>query len=343
MVIRLPIDTKSLYFNIKNDNESGHTATVATPLKQGASVHHELLEIMNFPDGISNDSKEKLIDQLLKNSRADAKIVKICVFDKISVNGVTIDAPASFCIYVREETNISNVHYGRQKIHYPPSLRYDDSEININNKLVCKALSEYLKQYAFIVEAFEYDDVSRILNFSVIIVGQKEIPYSKVFINRKGVGNKFSSVFNDEVDLYDSEIIALREKLGFGNVSPDNYNEIMTSNRLIAQNQAETFLIKSGASDIRRLVDEYPYSLYDFEYVVDGEKRFLLVCYTATNKRYFAISLNKVKFCNDFPSETRVLLITDICGNKKQFLYTNEDLNSFSKTINSITFDDLEG
>ena len=43
-IIRLPIDTKSLYFNIKNDNETGHTATVATPLKQGASLHTELAE-----------------------------------------------------------------------------------------------------------------------------------------------------------------------------------------------------------------------------------------------------------------------------------------------------------
>ena len=34
MLLRLFIDTKSLYFNIKNDNASGHTATIATPLKQ---------------------------------------------------------------------------------------------------------------------------------------------------------------------------------------------------------------------------------------------------------------------------------------------------------------------
>ena len=32
MIIRLPIDIKLLYLNIKNDNESGHTATVATSL-----------------------------------------------------------------------------------------------------------------------------------------------------------------------------------------------------------------------------------------------------------------------------------------------------------------------
>ena len=32
--IKLPIDTKSLYFNIKNDNLNGHTATVASPLRK---------------------------------------------------------------------------------------------------------------------------------------------------------------------------------------------------------------------------------------------------------------------------------------------------------------------
>lgn len=48
-MIRLPIDTKSLYFNIKNDNQSGHTATVATPLRQGKMVHDELAQIYNLP------------------------------------------------------------------------------------------------------------------------------------------------------------------------------------------------------------------------------------------------------------------------------------------------------
>ena len=51
-IIRLPIDTKSLYFNIKNDNESGHTATVATPLKQGSSLHLELAEVYKIPENI---------------------------------------------------------------------------------------------------------------------------------------------------------------------------------------------------------------------------------------------------------------------------------------------------
>ena len=48
-MIRLSIDTKSLFFNIKNDNERGHTATVATPLKQGSVARPELFEIEKIP------------------------------------------------------------------------------------------------------------------------------------------------------------------------------------------------------------------------------------------------------------------------------------------------------
>ena len=53
-IIRLPIDVKSLYFNIKNDNKTGHTATVATPLKQGASVREGLSRIMEIPENINS-------------------------------------------------------------------------------------------------------------------------------------------------------------------------------------------------------------------------------------------------------------------------------------------------
>ena len=60
-IVRLPIDTKSLYFNIKNDNQRGHTATVATPLKQGASVHEELMQITKIPGGIGPFCREEFV------------------------------------------------------------------------------------------------------------------------------------------------------------------------------------------------------------------------------------------------------------------------------------------
>ena len=72
-LIRLSIDTKSLFFNIKKDNERGHTATVATPLKQGSGERPELFAVKEIPEGINCFSKEDLVTQILSKSRALAK------------------------------------------------------------------------------------------------------------------------------------------------------------------------------------------------------------------------------------------------------------------------------
>ena len=108
MIIRLPIDTKSLYFNIKNDNQSGHTATVATPMKQGKSIHEELARILEVPENISEFNKEDLSTHILSKSRAEAKIVKTFVFERVTINGIKVDCDYSFCIYIREETGVDN-------------------------------------------------------------------------------------------------------------------------------------------------------------------------------------------------------------------------------------------
>ena len=175
-MIRLSIDTKSLYFNIKNDNERGHTATVATPLKQGSVERPELFEIERIPEGINCFSKEDLVSQILSKSRASAKINRVCVFERIAVNGTELSGVPAFCIYIREETDPSNIHFGRQKLHYPMSLVFEDLNAEINNRAVLKAVSEYLHNYAFIVEAFEYSQETEVLNFDVTIVGEFDIP-----------------------------------------------------------------------------------------------------------------------------------------------------------------------
>ena len=99
MIIRLPIDIKSLYLNIKNDNESGHTATVATPLKQYGGVNEQLIKILDIPENVNPVSKEGMISQILSKSRAEAKINNVFVFDKISVNGIRVENIPSYCIY----------------------------------------------------------------------------------------------------------------------------------------------------------------------------------------------------------------------------------------------------
>lgn len=342
MIIRLPIDTKSLYMNIKNDNESGHTATVATPLKQYGSVHEELLPILDVPENINPISREELVTQILMHSRADARINNVFVFNNICVNGISISGDKSFCIYIREEISPTNIHFGRQKIHYPKSLKYSDSEIEINNMEIMKAVSEALHNYAFIVEAFEYDTETKALNFDTTVVGENGIPYSKVFINHRGVGNKFVSVFNEYADIYDSEIIALREKYGYDKVSPLNFLDVMERNKTIALDKARTYLISVGAMDVRNLYEEYPYSLYDLEYKMYGKKCYSIVRFTATALKYFQLPLNKINFCNDFLDCASLILVTDVTGGAKIYEYRINDLNNMKKIINSISYEDVE-
>lgn len=339
-IIRLPIDIKSLYFNIKNDNESGHTATVATPLRQGNSIHEELSRIVEIPEMIESCSREDLISQILTKSRAQAKINGVFVFSNISVNGTPITTESSYCIYIREETDPCNVHYGRQKVHYPTSLKYEDTETKICNRDVVHAISAHLNNYAFIVEAFEYDTESTILNFDVIVVGENDIPYSKVFINKRGVGNKFTPHFTESSDIYDTEILSLREKHGYDVVTPENFNEIISANTVIAHSLVVDYLASSGAENIRVLKEEYPYALYDIQYIKDGIRKYAIVKQTATKSKYFTLPLSKIQFCNDFSSRALLLLVTDVNGVPQIYKYTIDELNKLNKSINSITYED---
>ena len=339
-VIRLPIDVKSLFFNIKNDNKTGHTATVATPLKQGASVREELSRIMEIPENINSFSREELISKILAKSRAQAKIVGLFVFDKFSVNGVPLDEDNSFCMYIREETDPGNVHFGRQKIHYPSSLVFEDNYVTINNKSIMKSVSAFLRGYAFLIEAFEYDTETGMLNFDATVVGENDIPYSKVFINRRGVGNKFTSHFTEISDIYDMEIIALREKHGYDVVTPENFNEIISANTAIAHSLAIDYLTSAGAENIRVLKEEYPYALYDIQYTENGVRKYAIVKQTATKLKYFSLPLSKIQFCNDFSNQALLLLVTDVNGTPQIYRYMIDDLNRLNKSINSITYED---
>ena len=339
-VIRLPIDIKSLYFNIKNDNKRGHTATVATPLKQGASIREELSRITEIPANINSFSREELVSKILAKSRAQAKIAGLFVFDKLSVNGVALDDSDSFCMYIREETDPKNVHFGRQKVHYPLSLVYEDNYIVIDNRSVMRSISNLLHGYAFIVEAFEYKTETQVLNFDVTVVGENEIPYSKVFINRRGVGNKFTSHFSEVSDTYDMEIISLREKHGYESVTPENFNEVIMSNITIAHALVVDYLTRSGAKNIRVLKEEYPYAIYDIQYTENGIRKYAIVKQTATKSKYFSLPLSKIQFCNDFSNQALVLLVTDINGIPQIHKYCVDDLNRLNKSINSITYED---
>ena len=339
-IIRLPIDTKSLYFNILNDNETGHTATVATPLKQGGSIRPELAKVYEIPETINVMSRESLVSELLNKSRAKARICRVLTFDRIAVNWEVLEVPSSFCIYIREETDPTNVHFGRLKLHYPQSLHFSDETIAIDNKRIVTAVSAQLHDYAFIVEAFEYDTQTGVLNFDAVIVGENGIPYSKVFVNRRGVGNKFSATFSEMADAYDSEILSLREKMGYNNVGPDSFNEIYCSNNNKACELAIKHLEDLGAINIRFLSYEYPYSLFDIQYSLNGKKRFIIVKQTATKSIYFCLPISQIQFAQSFKNLFELWFFYDIIGEPVLVKYSSDDLNGLTKAISSITYTD---
>ena len=339
-ILRLSIDTKSLYYNIKNDNQTGHTATVATPIKQGAAIRPELQMLSQIPESICPSSRESLISQILSNSRAKAKINSVYVFNRVAVNWHLLNNMPSYCMYVREETDRNSVHFGRQKLHYPLSLAFEDINTCIDNKTIISAISKHLNNYAFIVEAFEYDTDNNILNFDATIVGNNQVPYSKVFINRRGVGNKFSMMIADNTDNYDTEIIALREHLGYDNVTPDNYGNIVADNCILARDAVANYLSDMQAENIRLLKNEYPCSIYDIEYRILGNKKYAIVQQTATREKAFTLPTEKIQFINDFSENTFLFLVTDICDGKKIFAYSASDMNSLGKSIASIRFED---
>lgn len=337
MIIRLPIDIKSLHYNILNDNKIGHTATVATPIKQGASIRSELMQIFKIKQNEQCINCPELMEELVKTARQMVKITGIFTFDKIAVNGDLIKTDSAFCIYTREEVDNTKVHFGRVKMHYPTKLHYSNADINIDNRRVIKAVSEAVCDYAFFVNAFEYDTETSVLNFCLTIIGENRIPYSKVFINERGVGNKFVCMNDEYVDVYDSEIISLRQKFG-EEIGPENFIQIMRRNKEIATACAIDFIKNKGAEKVVELIKEFPYSLYDIEYKIKGKIKYLIVCFTATKINYFNLSAKKIRFLNDFQEKSSLLCISDINGKPMVTEYCAKDINKMRKTINSVMF-----
>lgn len=342
--IILPIDTKSLYYNIKNDNLSGHTATVATPIKQGNSINKVLMNVYKIPMQVDFQSKPKLIKELTKNSKSQIKITNVFSFKNISVNKKRIETDKEFCFYIKEEIDPKRAQFGRLKLHYPISLKYDDNDCSIDNKKVINTISETLKDYAFIVTSFDYDFDEDILNFNAIIVGENQIPYSKVFINNKGVGNKYSNIFYEYADSYDMEIISLKKyyQQFNQNIDPENYRMVTMECEEKAFEIANKYLIDSNCKSIINLKSDFSYSLYDYRYEENGIIKYLIVTYTSTNMKYFNISAKQLKFINDFDEETRVMLITNLLNEPIINIYNQEDLNKFSKSINSLMLKEIE-
>lgn len=332
--ILLPIDTKSLYYNVLNDNTKGHTCTVATPIKQGKSINPLLKEVYRIPEQVDFEKHDSLIKELTKNSKSVVKINNVFVFEKLKVNGQELMVDTNYCVYTKEEIDESRAQFGRIKLHYPLSIKYE--ELNIDNRKVINAISIFLHGYAFIVESFEYDFDDRSLNFNVLLAGYSNIPYSKIFINNKGVGSKYNKIVKNYFDMYDAEIIALRKKYS-DQISTENFIEYVESGFSISKNIIKEHLENTGAIEVRDVSAEYPYSLFDFQFYINNTIHYAIVFSTYTKSKYFNLSIWQNQFINIFDNVV-IYLVTD-AGEKNNIIkITKEDLMDYSVMMNSVRF-----
>lgn len=333
--IRLPIDTKSLYFNIKNDNLKGHTPTVASPLKKndGSDKLENILIAKDAEIDISD--KNELIELLIKHSKTKVVIKNLFEFKKLSVNGKPINTNYSFGCYVKEEVDDTKVQFGRLKLHYPSKLIYEDDDLNINNREVYKEISNILGNYAFIIRAFEYETNDNSLNFDALIVGENNIPYSKVFINEKGAGNKFNVIFNENADDYDREIISLKKKYG-DEVNPYNYLEFTKNLKTKGLEVVRQYLNKP----IEYISEIFPYSLFDFCYFDKGIRKYGILRITATKNKYFNLSFIQQLFLMNNRNEAEIFLVSDALNDGILTIFNYENLSELTMNINSIKYEE---
>ena len=334
-IIRLPLDIKSLYFNVKNDNLSGHTPTVATPLRK-TFANFKLSDILRLKENEINISNNAdLISLLVKHSKTSVLIRNVYVFSKLSVNGKFISPGASFGCYIKEEIDNTKVQYGRLKLHYPSKFIYEDEKLNINNRKVFEAISCALNHYAFLIQSFDFNLETGLLNFNALIVGENNIPYSKVFIINKGVGNKLNNIFNEVADDYDREIIALKKYFG-EQVNPYNYVEYFKKLKLIALD----VISKTIDSVIDDVSSQYPYSLFDFCYWESGVLKYGIVRVTATKNKYFNLSIYQQTFMRKFSNDVNIFLVSNILEKPCISVINFSELDDFKMNINSIKYEE---
>lgn len=335
------LDTKSFFFNIQNDNEKGHTATVATVLRQGHSVNPALALFQHCSSNVSLDCPN-LINECTKNSKSVVKICNVLVFDKIFLDGRPLDVDSEFCMYLKEEVDPNRYQFGRIKLHYPSSLKYSDFRYSIDNKAILKAISEKLQNYAFLIAKVQLFDESGKINFISTIIGQNGIPYTKVFLNYKGdAANKFNQSFNEIADNYEIEAPKMREYgiPGLDAIDPSNYLQAYDFCKRKAIEIFLNSLDKNSYTGIDNHTDSYPYDICDLELFYNNQKKYYIVCFTATNQDYFFLSSAKSNFIYDFEDNAHIVLVKDVLSDKPTIeVFSADDLGSMNRNVEVVRY-----
>lgn len=62
--------------------------------------------------------------------------------------------------------------------------------------------------------------------------------------------------------------------------------------------------------------------------------------WTATNLKYFNMSIKKNIFCHKFSENIEIYLVSDILNSKNIKMYTIDEIDNLNKVINSLKFVD---
>ena len=330
-VISFRIDEKSLYFGVKNDFKTGHSATVASPINQSENKEDWRWDILRFMD--SGLSFQGPIPLTLKNkclrkttSKAGAALKQLYVFDKIRFDEVHLQTGHSFALYVKEETDekilnrkgelVENTHLGRLKLHYPTNLVYSDQTFDIDNHSVLEAILSQNGGFAFVVVGFDVDVDERSLNFNTRLIGPKNVPLSTVFITGKGKGKKLISAQVDQDLIYDIlvEDFKLPQRGGNG---PD-FEAIEKTRRDIGRRGEEYVygnLQKILGVNVESQVHAsslYATAPYDIEYFEDGVKKYVEVKSTSGAREYFYMSKAEIDFMKHYRDRYTLVLVTNV-------------------------------
>ena len=334
-IIKFKIDEKSLFYGMYNDYNRGQTATVSTPLNQSTNPNKWRKDILKLCD---TTLKINIIPKTLLNkcmpkttSQAKSKVEYLFVFDKLKLDGKSLNCGCQFAFYIKEEIDImikskttgkmvKNTHLGRKKLHYPQTLIYKTDGFNINNKQVLDKILDINGGFAYIVRGFECDTEERSLNFITSLVGLKGIFLSSVFKKQKGVGKKLllEEINIDAQDLPNGDIAYL--------INPENKSYSSASDMFEAINKSkvengklgEALILKylgeniSNITDVYHTSKDFPTSPYDIEYIQNGIKKYVEVKSTSGTKKIFNMSLGELKFMDTYKDDYSLFLVTSV-------------------------------
>lgn len=349
------IDEKSLFRGVKNDYKKGQSATVHTPLNQSQDKNKWRNDIYDFLKGCESEDKVDGLPELLKvkclkktTSKASGQIIHFYVFSNFTLDGIPFDADYSFAMYVKEETSKSivkrnglttvNTHLGRQKLHYPIAFAHMSDGYNIDNRKVLDKILEVNGGFAYVVDGFEYDTETQILDFKTTIIGVEGVLLSNVFKRKKGVGLKLlvDGISMDQPSLISTtkKILTEEENKAFFETL-DKIQESSRSNGQIGEEYVYNNIKKilgAEPEEKTHISKKYPQSPFDIECIIDGEKKYIEVKSTGGEKKVFYMSKGERKFMDMYKQRYLLVLVTNVKSKHKKYsVYERKEIMDSSK------------